>query len=887
MKVRLNFSLLFFLFFSCSFFAQKIEFKGKVKDKKTQQPLEFTNIIAIKSNSLTNEAFAVSNNDGEFTLSLSKNKNYTIDISFVGYKKLSFPFSPKENSFKVFELEEDPNNLDEVIVNLPVQIKEDTIIYNASKFSNGKERKLKSLLKKLPGVDVNDNGEIRVKGKKITKFLVEGKKFFAGGSKLGVENIPADAVENIEVIDNYNEVSFLSGINDSGDMAMNIALKEEKKKFVFGDIEGGKGNKDFYKTNTGLFYYSPTTNVNFIGNLNNIGDKTFTLRDYLNFEGDINSIFSDNFDWKGGLFKEFLSESDTQSLINRFAALNIAKNNSETLSISGFGIFSNNDRKSTENTENLYDLYLENVLKNETFSNKLALGKISIEYSPSFGENFFSHTQYKYSDITNISSLLTSVPGSKNYINTTKENIQIAFSQNLEWHKKISNKHTFSAVFNYSLDKSSPFTKWKASDSFFDRINFLIDDLNVDQKELRINQDFNDKKTYLFSEIKEFWKVNSFNHLYFSFGYIQQNESFLSKELQVLDSQEKFSFSSDEFGNSTKFKLSNFYGGIHYKFKTGIFTFKQGFYLHNYDWNVKNGKKLFRKNKSVLLPDFLMQVAFNKSSSFKANYKLKSNFSNAQNLSNKFFLQGYNSLFRGNPNLENQLSHQLNLNYSQFNFLKGSMLSLGLSHIKQEKGFASSAVFNGFNQFLSQELINNAYKSWILKGRYQKTIKNLKANIDLTYVNSVFKQGINNKYNLNKSNTYSYDVNIETLFKDLPKFTVGFEQNIRKYKASTSRTFSTYEPYLNIKHQFAENFNLELNYKYYLYDNSKKINDFNESFGIIRYQKDDKPFSFEIKVKNLLNTSIKQKNSFSNYVISDIESMVLPRVLLLGVSYKL
>ena len=126
-------------------------------------------------------------------------------------------------------------------------------------------------------------------------MLVDGKKFFGDNSKLAVDNIPADAVDKVQVIDNYNEVAFLKNLTDSDELAMNIQLKEDKKRFVFGDLEAGKGNDEFCKAHANLFYYSPKTNVNFIGNVNNIAEKTFTFRDYISFQGGVNTIFRGNF----------------------------------------------------------------------------------------------------------------------------------------------------------------------------------------------------------------------------------------------------------------------------------------------------------------------------------------------------------------------------------------------------------------------------------------------------------------------------------------------------------------------------------------------------------------------------------------------------------------
>ena len=94
-------------------------------------------------------------------------------------------------------------------------------------------------------------------------MLVEGKSFFGGGSKLAVENIPADALDKIEVIDHFNQVGFMKKVSDSDELAMNVKLKKDKKKFIFGDIEAGAeiaNDNGYYLAHAGLFYYSPKTN---------------------------------------------------------------------------------------------------------------------------------------------------------------------------------------------------------------------------------------------------------------------------------------------------------------------------------------------------------------------------------------------------------------------------------------------------------------------------------------------------------------------------------------------------------------------------------------------------------------------------------------------------
>ncbi len=123
---------------------------------------------------------------------------------------------------------------------------------------------------------------------------------------------------------------------------------------MFGDVEAGKGNSKYYRTHANLFYYSPKTNVNFIGNLNNTGEKTFTFIDYMNFQGGINAVFSGTFKWGRGDFAQFLNSNDILSGKNKFAALNITKTATSKLDISGFAILSKTDTQNFEESSNQY-----------------------------------------------------------------------------------------------------------------------------------------------------------------------------------------------------------------------------------------------------------------------------------------------------------------------------------------------------------------------------------------------------------------------------------------------------------------------------------------------------------------------------------------------------
>ena len=404
MKVFLN---LFFALFVISLFSQNIELKGKVTDI-LQVPLGSANILAVPENENVDIAFAISLESGIYKLNLRAHETYNITVSYLGYKPFKFTTNTSiEDVTKNFQLEENLDRLDEVTINYtpPVVIKKDTITYKVDTFITGEERKLREVLKKLPGVEVDKAGNVKVRGKTVTKVLVENKIFFTGDSKLAVNNIPADAVDKIEILDNYNAVAMLKGLQDSEDMAMNIRLKEDKKKFTFGDVEVGAGVKNRYIIHPNLFYYSPRTNINFIGDLNNQGVKSFSFRDYLEFEGGFSKLINNSGSYsslRNNDFSKYLANNDYKENTNQFGALNIRQALNSDTDISGYVITSKGKTETERNTTNEYlnteDFITEERTVSGNFNNFFTIAKLALEFSPSFNQDLKYNSFVKFTN---------------------------------------------------------------------------------------------------------------------------------------------------------------------------------------------------------------------------------------------------------------------------------------------------------------------------------------------------------------------------------------------------------------------------------------------------------------------------------------------------------
>ena len=847
--------------------------------------MPYANVIAKPKDVSKNLQFAITDNEGYYKLLLQKGDSITISISYLGYKPIDYEFVALKSIKKDFVLQQSSEQLDEVVIEMPVTVRGDTTTYKTSKFIDGSERKLKNVLKKLPGVEVSKNGTVTVQGKKVTKMLVDGKKFFGGNSKLAVENIPADAVGNVEVIDNYNEVAFLKGLSDSDEMAMNIKLKEDKKRFVFGDIEAGKGNKDFYKTSANLFYYSPKTNINFIGNLNNIGEKTFTFRDYLSFSGGMNAVFSGNFSWKGGDFSQFMQSNDVLSSQQKFGALNITKAATEKFDVSGYAIFSNSKTASLIENQNEYTAFAEDRTRKTNFDNLLGIGNLNLEYTPNSKSKWYARTQVKRTNNTNNQSLASIINNNTNTITTDRDLTATYINQNIEWHKRQNDKHTFSSVVNYTFDKSDKIAFWETQDPI---LQGLIPADNS-QTLLRINQLKNTQEHNFDGVFKHFWEINNSNHIYTTLGNKFLQEDFFTEDSQILDDDTINNFSSGGFGNNLNFRLNDFFFGVHYKFRTGIFTLKQGVYAHNYGWET-NQKPAIAKNKWIVLPDFLAKIEFNKSKKITLNYNLKTSFSDASKFANNFYLQSYNSVFRGNENIENNLFHAARIYYSRFSLYRGLMLFVNLNYNKKIRGIRNTVDFNDINQFLTVKMFDNPSEDWRGNIHIEKNIKNLKYKFDVGFNDSKYIQELNSAIQTNTNNNYNYELGIETLFDKFPTIEIGLKQDIGSFTASTNTSkFITTEPFINIDYNFLEDFIFNFDYTKSNYQNRTlgQKNTYQIANATLSYKKENSAWSYKITAQNLFNTQFKQSNRFSDYLISDTKTFILPRILMFSIGYNL
>lgn len=877
-----------------SSFSQTITISGKVTDS-LKNPLAHANVLAIPESDDETVRFAITEANGHYKLRLSKSQTYTITISFLGFTSQTSQISGTDkDQTKDFILHENPDQLKEIILNYvpPIVVKKDTITYDVGKFVTGEERKLRDALKTLPGVEVDRIGNVTVQGKKVTRVLVENKTFFTGDSKLAVNNIPADAVDKVEIIDDYNDVPMLKGLQDSDDMAMNIKLKEDKKKFVFGDVEGGAGIKNRYLLHPSLFYYSPKTNVNFIGDLNNQGIKSFSFRDYMEFEGGFGKLISNSgsyFDLFRSDFAQFLNNQDFKSNTNQFGALNIRQSITKNTDISGYAISSNSKTDTERQTLNNYlssnEPYFENRTQTSQLHDFFTIGKLTIDYDPSLEEDFAYNSFIKVTNTDRHGRITTLNPFQDNTINTLSDITAVNLKQNLTYSRKLSRNHTMTVEATYNFQNDKPFTEWLTNQKILQGLMPLEDDViyTIVQTKRSKSHGFN-------AVAKDYWVLNNFNHIYASIGTNLTFSNFYNNDRQLLSDGTSNNFNSAGFGNDLDYQFVDNFIGLEYKFQIGIATFKPMLFTHFYTWNTKQPKMQYSTAKTLLLPQFTVKIDFNSSEKINFNYRLNARFPGIDQLANNFILSNFNSIFKGNSTLENQLYHSANLSYHKFSLFRNLNLNINTSFNKKTKHYKNLTQLEGIEQFSTLARIDQPEHNWNINIQFSKKINKIRYKLQGNYRYNDFYQLLNNSSSLNISKSMSATLSAETFFKKFPNIELGHTKDYNNYRApQTITTFENDKLFINLQHTFLRNFIFKADYALDRYRN--KANDakniFDTANASLFYQKEDSPWGFEISATNLFETSFRQQNAFSSFLISDTKTFILPRIIMFKVAYKL
>ncbi|SHL50201.1 carboxypeptidase-like regulatory domain-containing protein [Flavobacterium saccharophilum] len=893
-------NILFFVIFLMTYisFAQTVRFDGFIQDEQ-KNPLEMANIMAVNNGTKAMDSYGITNDKGKFQLTLKPNTAYTVKVSYLGMKSKEISISTStENIVQNIVMDGSGIELEgvEIVREMPVSIKGDTIVYNADSFKSGTEKKLEDVLKKLPGVEVNADGEIEVEGKKVSKLMVEGKDFFDGDTKLGVKNIPADAIDKIQVLRNYNEVGALKGLeNDQDNVAMNIKLKEGKKNFWFGDATAGIGVAELdsrYIINPKLFYYSPKYSINLITNFNNIGELPLTAQDYFKFTGGFKNMMKkggSNFNVSSNdLGISLLRNNRAKEIETKFGATNFAYSVTKAWNISGFGILSASktdlETKSQTTILDSGDQQKRDELTHQ--KNNLGLFKLSSTYKPN--DKF----QFDYDILTKLSkqdedtdllreSVVNDISSVETILTNKKQN-PTSVNQNLSLYYTQSDKNIFAFEMQHLYQDENPFYNANLRSQPFDLSGYI-----TGQQRNDLNQDRFVKTNKLDAKLDYYYMVTPKSNINITLGNTYSYQDFNSHIFQMLDNGDRNDLNDPQNNNQVNYNFNDTFLGFHYKILSGKFTLTPGISLHSYSMTNTQLGTDYSQNFTKVLPDFFALYQIKKSETLTYNFSLSNDFTDINQLAAGYVLSDYSSLFRGNRFLENATSQVHSLRYFKYNMFNFENIFANATYTKKVDAIKTKADFDGINQSSVPYNSNLADETFSGMGSYGRSfLKNYKASAVASFNWSKFNNIQNNVLATTESFTQSYTVRASTNYKNFPNLEVGYNALINQYSGST---YYTDKPFARLDYYFWNSFSFVSEYEFYHYYSSNKTvdNEYDFLSASLIYQKKDSKWEYKVSATNLLNTTYLNDDSFSQFSTRVSQYTVQPRYIIFSMRYNL
>ena len=875
---------LIILFSICGYFLasgqEYLLLKGQTRDSALTI-IPFANVMVMDTATQEMEGFAVSDTRGNFQIRVKKDRPYELQVTYVGYVPYKQLIRLNESTTDpyIIVLREAVGELDQVTVvaEMPVLVRGDTVSYKAEAFTDGDERKLEDVLEDLPGFNINENGDIEVQGKRVEKVLVDGKEFFEGDTKLATKNIPADVVDRVQVLRNFNDISPMQGLRNNDRLALNIELKEDKKRIVFGDVEVGGGLEERYFGHANTFYYAPKSSVNFIGDANNIGELALSLNDYFRMTGGLNSMASRN----GTTYRinaadagiPVTDRNSAQSLTNTLGALNLVTNPSQKIQLAGFAVGFSNDNQLGSNSLRTYPQLdvatQEQLITSTRVENSSGLARFSVKYTPNY------NTQLDYSFFGKRGNILQLQDRSSiqnvgtNMLDETIDRTPTSQRHQLRLFNAFDEKNIIAAEMSLERERNRPDRELISDLALFE--GFLAGSSTL------LDQTQSITSTSFESALNYYHILNKTTHLNGAFGINRSHQQLLS---DLGDGANGLQSIDDEL------TILNQFVQFALRKKWNQLTIDPSVSLNAYELST-SPENVTRYQ--YIFPQLNATYDFGSSHSIQTSYRQSLEFSDVANYTDGLLLDRYNTLASGSANLRPAVYNTFNVSYRNFNSYNFFNIYGGLNYQHIKDGFIQNQELQGIETTLTtinSDVANRIasgyanlekrFNNWQLSGNMNLSrteLVNQLAGASITNVNFTQQYGANFSAKLFKK----WSIRAGYLFT-VNEYTSGdLQSTFRNYRPNTSTTF------------IYKGFRLDISYEYNRYKNKDQgvTSTFDVLDASLSYRKKESPWEFKLHGLNLLNTSEVRRDSFTNNLISTYSYFIQPRYAIATIKFDL
>ncbi|WP_207533218.1 outer membrane beta-barrel protein [Desertivirga arenae] len=695
--LKFQFSVFLLLFLSGTTFAQSAyTVKGVVQDTAGNSlPGAIIRLINGKDSVSTSTDL-----NGGFVLNNVKFLSFQLKAAYIGFKNTTRPVNNTKGEkvlvIPTIKLRENSNTLREVVISgtPPIRIKEDTVQFDAKAFKVRDGDAVEEMIKKLPGLTVDKDGKVTAQGKPITKIRVNGKDFFGSDVATAIQNLPADIVQNLQVIDDYGDQAKVTGIKaDEPEKILNINIQPDKKKGYFARGTGGMGNEGRYiasvrgnafKGERQVSYDLSLNNTNIRGgNGNGITNNRSVGLNYKNEWGKkVNADWSYRFNNSDN---NTISSSYQQTFYSGFTRIVDANNNNNTinrnhefsgnvelkfdtlnyLKVSPFVSFNNGDNSNGGNN---------NTINNrDTISIRRTFNQAANSFSRNIGSNFFFNHKF------------------------LKPGRNVSFWASAAYNKGDNDRDSRNDDVKDSLGFVSYARQYQYIENFND--NFRVN-ANVTYSEPLSKATFLDLRYfYNYSNTKNGRDLSDINP---------------STEEKVFNEQQSNNYNYQFITNRIGFNLRH----VKQKYNYSIGVNAQPVTLKGNDLtrNIRTSKETFN-----WIPSGRFVYKFTKQKSLTANYFGRSSQPGFNQLQPIVDSTNRNNIVVGNSQLDPEFNHTVNVEYNQSDWKKGNMFFANFNYNQIDNKIVNTRTFDptSLRQYTTYVNTDGFYS---LRGNYSYAI---------------------------------------------------------------------------------------------------------------------------------------------------------------------
>ncbi len=878
-----------FFCFSITSFSQTI-IEGKITTD-LKKPIPYINIVIMKKGSDIIKSYTFSKTDGTYRLEIKEKDDFLITFSGLGYANQVFNISTKTTNFHTInvEMQKKATNIDEVIVTSKkkaINIKNDTIVFVVSRFSNGNEQTVEDLLKKIPGLSINSKGTIKIGNKEIEKLMIDGDDFFGKGYKILSKNMPAYPIEEIEVLKNYSNNRLLKGIEESDKVALNLKLNEKSKRIWFGNIKSSSNFKNKYELLSNLMNFGKKNKFYFLTNLNNIGN---------NVTGNINDLirpFSTNQPGSIGDKQRARNLIDLSSTVLKFKkhrtnfnnaeflSLNAIFNPTENLKIKTLGFFNWDEQDFFRNSVHNVTSNGISFTNTEDYKlrNKKTIGfaKIDLTYNISKTKMIKSITKYNSGNTNKKSNLVFNGIATIEKLHSNNT----LFDQKITYSNKLKEKKVFLFTGRFIAEKIPQ--NYSVNQFFYQDLFPSFTSANNVLQESKNQMQFIGFEAHLLDRKKN----NGLLELQFGNEFRKDK---LNTTYTLFENTTILEIPSN-FQNNTIYQHNDLYFKTKYRHKiknfaiTGKLDFHQLFNKLKFNVSLKN-QRLFFVNPSIDL-----DWKINDKNKIKSSYSYNTTNAKILDVYNNYLLTGFRSFTKGTGTFNQLNASTLFCSYQLGNWSDQFFANTFIFYSKNFDFFSSNTLINqNFTQSEKIIIKDREFLSVTSKINYyfNKIASNLK--INLGYSKSNYKNIINNSdLREVKSNNYNYGLELRSGFKGVFNYHIGTKWNTTKIETATiNNSFTNNISFFDLSFVFNDKFDVQFQTERYFFGN---LNNKNNTYYFLdfdtRYIIKKNKLTLAILGKNLFNTETYKTFSINDISTSTTEYRLLPRHLLLKVEYR-